>query len=136
MFRPLFGFLFASRLPARTRSQVSFRPQLEALEDRLAPSATLIEVQSHVANNNTITGVTSSGKTVLVQANEANNNTITSLGNSNTVIQTGNTNAVQATALGSGNTIIEHDDSYTTVIALNGSTAVVTGQHGGIEIAT
>ncbi len=38
MFRSLFSSLFASRPQARTRSQVTFKPQLEALEHRSAPS--------------------------------------------------------------------------------------------------
>ena len=65
MIRSLFSSLFAPRSHARTRSQVSFRPQLESLEDRLAPSGVgihahtnvdinvIAQVQNHVGNNNT-----------------------------------------------------------------------------------
>ncbi len=138
MFRPLFRSLFASRPQARTRPKISFRPQLEALEHRYAPAPTglggsIVQTQINAANNSQV-GV---GSNILQkQINTGFQGTETAIGTNDKEIQVNNGAAVQATELGSGNTIVEKGDSYTTVIALNGSTGVVTGKSGGIEIFT
>jgi len=82
MFRSLFGSLFTSRPQTRTRSQVSFKPQLEALEHRWAPSHTggsgflsndNVVVNVDLNNTNAVTAINSPGAhqtTILIGQND------------------------------------------------------------------